>query len=208
MSLTRKLLSTMGIEDDKVDEIIKAHLDTVNGLKEERDKYKESSAKQDTLQKDYDAVKKELDEIKASNSKSPYKAKFEALEKEKADLSKQFEDYKKEVADKELKAKKVTAYKNLLKKSGVSDKRLDTILKVTDLSNINLEEDGSIKDNEKVEAKIKEEWADFIVTESGRGTNTATPPVRDNSANPKQSRASLLAQKYHANLYGANKKED
>lgn len=208
MSLTRKLLSTMGIEDDKVDEIIKAHLDTVNGLKEERDKYKESSDKQDTLQKDYDAVKKELDEIKASNSKSPYKAKYEALEKEKADLSKQFEDYKKEVADKELKAKKVTAYKNLLKKSGVSDKRLDTILKVTDLSSINLEDDGSIKDTEKVEAKIKDEWADFIVTESGRGTNTATPPTRDNSANPKQSRASLLAQKYHANLYGANKKED
>ena len=37
MSLTRKFLSALGIEDDKVDEIISAHTDTVNALKEQRD---------------------------------------------------------------------------------------------------------------------------------------------------------------------------
>ncbi len=35
MALTRKFLAALGIEDDKVDEIIQAHTETVNGLKDE-----------------------------------------------------------------------------------------------------------------------------------------------------------------------------
>ena len=37
MSLTRKFLSAMGIEEDKIEQIIDAHTDTVNALKEARD---------------------------------------------------------------------------------------------------------------------------------------------------------------------------
>ena len=37
MALTRKFLKAMGIEDEKAEEIISAHVETVNGLKGERD---------------------------------------------------------------------------------------------------------------------------------------------------------------------------
>ena len=40
MALTRKFLSALGIEEDKVDEIIKAHTETVDALKEQRDELK------------------------------------------------------------------------------------------------------------------------------------------------------------------------
>ena len=40
MALTRKFLSALGIEEAKIDEIISAHADTVNALKEQRDSYK------------------------------------------------------------------------------------------------------------------------------------------------------------------------
>ena len=40
MALTRKFLSAMGIEQDKVDEIINAHVEVTDALKEERDRYK------------------------------------------------------------------------------------------------------------------------------------------------------------------------
>ena len=33
MALTRKMLKAMGIEDDKIDQIIEAHTETVDGLK-------------------------------------------------------------------------------------------------------------------------------------------------------------------------------
>ena len=40
MPLTRKMLSAMGIDEDKQDEIINAHVEVVNALKEERDRSK------------------------------------------------------------------------------------------------------------------------------------------------------------------------
>ena len=59
MALTRKFLSAMGIEDEKVDEIIGAHTETVNALKEQRDSYKADAEK-------LPAVQKELDDMKAA----------------------------------------------------------------------------------------------------------------------------------------------
>ena len=49
----------MGIEADKIDEIISAHTDTVNALKEQRDTYKADAEK-------LPAVQKELDDLKAA----------------------------------------------------------------------------------------------------------------------------------------------
>ena len=54
MALTRKALSTMGIEDDKIDQIISMHTETVNALKEERDKYKDGAEKLETVKKELD----------------------------------------------------------------------------------------------------------------------------------------------------------
>lgn len=40
MPLTRKMLKAMGIEEDKIEQIIEAHADTVDALRDERDGYK------------------------------------------------------------------------------------------------------------------------------------------------------------------------
>ena len=45
MALTRKFLKALGIEDEKVDEIISAHTETVDALKAERDGYKADAEK-------------------------------------------------------------------------------------------------------------------------------------------------------------------
>ena len=47
MALTRKFLTALGIEADKVDEIINAHAETVDALKAERDTYKDKAEKFD-----------------------------------------------------------------------------------------------------------------------------------------------------------------
>ena len=56
MALTRKFLRALGIEDDKVEEIIGAHLETVNPLKDERDNLKEQADHAAELQKQVDAL--------------------------------------------------------------------------------------------------------------------------------------------------------
>jgi len=106
-----------------------------------------------------------------------WKTKFNTLKTE-------FDEYKKTETQKADKAKKTEAYRALLKKAGVSDKRLDTVLKCSDVDSITLGDDGSIVDADKLETSIKTEWADFIVAEGARGAGTATPPA-NNGGNTK-----------------------
>lgn len=166
MSLTRKFLSAFGIEEDKVDEIIKAHTETVDALKEQRDAYKADAEK-------LPAVQKELDDLKAAaekGDKDPYKVKYEALKED-------FDKFKNEQKEKETHAKKESAYKALLEEAGISEKRIASVLKVSDVDAIEFAEDGKVKDADTLKASIKKEWEDFIVTKDTQGAPTATPPA-------------------------------
>ena len=166
MSLTRKFLSAFGIEEDKVDEIIKAHTETVDALKEQRDAYKADAEK-------LPAVQKELDDLKAAaekGDKDPYKVKYEALKED-------FDKFKNEQKEKETHAKKESAYRALLEEAGISEKRIASVLKVSDVDAIEFAEDGKVKDADTLKASIKQEWEDFIVTKDTQGAPTATPPA-------------------------------
>ena len=195
MSLTRKALSAMGLEGDKIDQIIEMHTDTVNALKEERDSFKADAEKLPTVQK-------ELDAIKAEGSKdSVWKVKYDAKTEELDALQKEFTQYKDGVAAKETKATKAEAYKALLKKVGVSEKRIDAVMKVSDVDKVELSDDGTIKGAEEIEKQIAEEWSDFIVQEKTKGADVSTPPA-NNGGNTQKGEASKIAQQYHDNLYG------
>lgn len=187
MALTRKFLAALGIEADKVDEIIEAHTTTVNALKEDRDKYKTDAEKLPDVQK-------ELDDLKAQPV-DDYKDKYDALKKE-------YDDYKADVDAKSVKAQKTEAYKKLLKDAKVSEKRIDSVLRVSDIDKIELDKDGNIKGADDLKKNIETEWADFIVTEEAKGASTATPPEGGGNTPPPVSRAAQLAAKYRQNLYG------
>ena len=179
MALTRKFLSAMGIEDDKIDEIINAHRETVDGLKDEAEKYKADAEKLQSAQKEL----KEAREAMANGDKSPYKVKYEAKVEEITELQKQFDDFKADVEAKAITAKKTDAYRKLLKEAGVSEKRIDAVLRVSPIDDLEIDKDGNAKDAEKLTEAIKSEWADFIVDVSEQGAKTATPP--DNNGGRK-----------------------
>ena len=171
MALTRKFLSALGIEADKIDEIIEAHTDSVNALKEQRDAYKADAEKLEKVTEERDTLKKELAE--ADNGKG-YKDQYEKLKGE-------FDSYKADVEKKATKQSKTEAYKALLKESGISEKRIGTVLKVSGdaVDAIELDKDGRIKDADKLTESIKSEWADFIVKESEVGADTKKPPANN-----------------------------
>jgi len=171
MALTRKFLQAMGIEADKVDEIINAHLDTVNALKAERDEFKATAEAEQDTQKKLDEALKEIETLKDSAQKGEnYKSDYDKLKEE-------YDGYKKNVeAEKSLNAKS-TAYKNLLRGIGVTEKRIDKIVKLAELDKIELDKDGNIKGADDLKKSLSEEWADFIVTEQSKGADTATPPT-------------------------------
>lgn len=162
MAFTRKFLSALGIDADKVDEIIQAHTEVTDALKEERDKYKADAERLPDIEKRLAEAEKKVE------GNDPYKDKYEALQKE-------YEDYKAEVSTKETTAKKESAFRHVLKDIGIPDKRIDSVMKVSDINGIELTEEG-IKDEDTLKAKLKEEWSDFIATKSTEGVPSANPP--------------------------------
>ena len=51
MALTRKMLKAMGIEDEKIEQIIEEHVESIDGLKAERDRYKSGAEEAEGLRK-------------------------------------------------------------------------------------------------------------------------------------------------------------
>lgn len=196
MALTRKMLKAMGIEDEKIDQIIEAHTETVDALKEQRDKYKADAEKLPDVQKELDDMK----DAAEKDGENPYKAQYD-------DLKKEFDDYKADVTAKETKARKTAAYRKLLQDSKISEKRLDSILKLSPVDDIELDDKGEIKDAADVKKKIEEEWSDFIVNEETHGAGVQNPPAGGNPAGANgggtKSRAAQIQQAYQASLYGS-----
>lgn len=125
------------------------------------------------------------------------------------ELKDDFESYKGEQAKKETRSAKEKAYRELLKQAGVSDKRLESILRVCDVDSVEFDDKGAIKGSDKLLESIKSEWADFIPTKETKGADTANPPVNNGGQEKPESRAAQLAESYHASLYGGgeSKKE-
>lgn len=168
MALTRRMLQAMGIESEKVDEIIEAHVEVVDSIKAERDAYK---ADAEALP----GVKSELEALKASannNKEDSYKVKYEAIKEE-------FEEYKKDIEAKASQSKKESAYRELLINAGIPEKRIDAIMRVSDIGSIEFDEDGNTKNAEELTKAITEEWGDFIPTKSVEGAKMANPPANN-----------------------------
>lgn len=159
MALTRKFLSAMGIEADKVDEIITAHTEVTDALKTERDKYKKDADELPKVQAQLDEALKKGDDA--------YKEKYEQEHKA-------FEDYKKTQDAEALQRKKKSAYREILKEAGIQDKRIDAVLKVSGdvINKIELDDDGKVKDADELTKAAASEWPEFIAKEETHGTNT------------------------------------
>lgn len=166
MALTRKGLLAAGLTENQVDFVLEGHTETVDGLKEERDRYKADAEK-------LPGVQKELDDLKGK-SDDGYKAKYESEHKA-------FEDYKTSVAAEKTTAAKEKALETALKKVGIADKRLQSVARLCKgdglLDKLELDDKGSIKDPDKLEASLKESYSDYIVKTSTQGANTPNPPA-------------------------------
>ena len=165
MALTRKFLEALGIEQAKIDEIISAHTEVTDSLKADRDSYKEKAEKYDETKTELDKAKSELEKV----NKDEYKNKYESLEAE-------FNKYKTDIAEKEVKGKKEEAYKKMLKEIGVNEKSIDAIVKVKDLSSLKLDDKGNIVDVDTLKESEKKDWEGFIIKSEEEGQYPNTPP--------------------------------
>ena len=142
-----------------------------------------------TLKADLEKAERERDTYKA---KAPKEGE-ETVSKEDYDkLKKEYDDYKADITAKTTRTEKENAFRELLKSVGVSEKRLNAIIKVSDIDGLELEKDGKIKNADKHTESIKTEWAEFIETTTTRGANTANPPANNGKGTGK-TREEILA---------------
>ena len=195
-SLTRKFLEALGVEEKAQDQIMEKHSEVVNEIKTERDKFKEDAEK-------LPEVQKQLDDLKAKQSDGD-PSELEKVKKDLADKTAEFDKYKADIEAKETKAKKETAFRKLLKDAGISEKRIDVVVKASpnEIESIAFDKEGNIKDSDKLTASVKETWADFVVTQQQGGAQVQNPPAGNGGDNPKPSRAAELFKQHAAEMYG------
>ena len=158
----REILSEAGVEKENmseaVEKIINGHLASIDVLRETIDDQK----------KEIEASKKELDELKGDGT--DYREKYEKEHEA-------FKAYKADVEQKGVRESKEKAMRGILKEIGISEKRLDSVLKLCDVDGLELTTKGEIKGKDKLAESLKDEWSDFISTTSVEGANTANPPT-------------------------------
>lgn len=179
MALTRRFLTALGIDADKVDEIITAHSETVDGLKADRDKFKADAEKLADVQK-------ELDSLKAKGT-DDYKEKYE---KEK----KAFEDFKNDITAKETKAAKENAVKAYFEGKNISGKNLEIAMRGcgSEIAAIELS-DGKIKDTKSLDDLVSGTFAGLVGTTRVEGAGTNTPPGNGAGGKKTMTRDEILA---------------
>ena len=200
MALTQKMLQAMDIPEEKIDQIIEAHRETVNGLKSDRDKYKEAADKLPDVEKQLADANAKLEKMQSGDWENKYNT-----------LKGEYDTYKSDTEKKATQAKKEAAYRKLLKDAGVSDSRIDTVIKVsgTAIDGLKFDKDGAVEDAEKLTGNIKKEWADFIQTTSVKGADVSTPPANNGGKTDSGAKrvADMVAQYRNAH-YGNPIKED
>lgn len=172
MALTRKMLTALEIPADKQDEIINAHLETVNGLKEERDALRVEANGYADMQRQLTEAQAKIKQ--AEETETVPKSEYLLLKTE-------YDEYKNGIEAQAVRAKKENAFRALLKAAGVSEARMDAIVRVSDVDAIELDENGAAVDADSRTEALKTEWADFIPTVTVRGAQTATPPANNNA---------------------------
>lgn len=170
----KEILSKAGVDSEHmkeaVNEIIEGHTTSIEALREERDNYKAEAKKVEELQKQLEKAQKDLKDATSDEAEEKYKTKYEMLKDE-------FKEYKKGIEEKATKESKSKAYKEILKEAGISDKRIDAVLKVSDVDSIEFDDDGKVKDKDDILKSIKDEWSDFIQTADVKGAETDNPPA-------------------------------
>lgn len=171
MALTKaqvkEILSEAGADGEKiadaVQKILDGHVATIVALKEERD-----------------SLKAEIEQNKADL------AEYEKLKKNSGDieaLQKEYDDYKAKVEADKTWTKKESAYRSTLKKAGISEKRIDTIVKCSreEIEGIEFDEEDNVKDEEAIIERNKTNWSDFVENIQKEGVKTPTPPSNGGS---------------------------
>lgn len=175
MSLTRRMLKEMGLEDENIEKIIEAHTDTVDALKNERDNYKKDVEK-------LKEVESELSKLK-ENGGDTWEEKYNTLKNDFEKYKDDFEKYKLEIEEKESTARKEKSARAYFESKNITGKNLEIAIRGSKQEIKELELDGDkIKDTTKLDDLINGDFSGLVGTLKTAGASTPNPPTGGGSS--------------------------
>lgn len=182
MALTRKMLKAMGIEEEKIDQIIEAHGETVDALKTERDGFKADAEK-------VPGIQKELDDLKAKGDGG--------FQKKYTDEHAAFEAYKAEQAKKETAAAKEKVGRAYFEGKKITGKNLELAMRAARAELDAAELDGDkFKDTKALDALVAGDLSGLVVNTKSKGADTADPPGNNGGDEAPTTLAGALRERY------------
>lgn len=136
----------------------------------------------DALHKETDELKDQLDAEKEARTQA--EKDRDAANGGKEAAEKALTDYKAQQTQKDTRAAKAAAYKQLLKDNGVYEKYFDRVVKMTgaDIDALELDENGKAKNAKKFMDNLKDEvWGNFVFNTKTEGAKVDTPPTNTGS---------------------------
>lgn len=177
MAFTRKFLAALGIEADKIDQIMEAHVDVTDALKAQ---ITEAADSRDELDKVKDQLRQAKESLKAT------KDQLTAAEKERDDYKSksetsaaEFEKLKTETSAKETAARREAALRAELRAKKYSDEAASIIFdsKRDFAAKVELGEDGTATNLSKIMDEIESAYPQYKPQSTTNSSQPATPPA-------------------------------
>ena len=165
MSLTRKMLKALGLEEDKIEQVIDAHTETVDALKGQLAALQEDAQSLAVVTSERDALKAKITDLE---TKAPDAAKVQA----------DYDAFKAQVAAEKETAQKAALFQRALNAAGVTrESAQKALLKVVDLTSVKLTDEGKLDGTDALIAPLKTDYADFFATTQQGGVPPVNPPT-------------------------------
>lgn len=181
MSLTRKQLREMALSDEAIDQIIRAHMDTVDALRKERDEAAERAAalttERDTLQSRVDAL-------------TP-------LEEQVRQVQSDFDRYKADAEAEAVSRRRQGWIRDALLRAGANEKALTLLSGAVNEDAVPPEEDAEALD--ALIAPVKEQYADFFAQPVYLALPSLQPPQSTRGALTRHDISRMSAEEINDN---------
>lgn len=183
MALTRKMLEEWGIDSETAEKVIKGHMATTNGVKDDLDALQRES---EGLKKQLEEANSQLEEAKKAAADDDTGAKLKAVQDE-------FDAYKANVEAKDARAVAEKLFREQLRAAKVDDRYADLAVKDMEPSQYAVK-DGAFEDAEavgKAVAAFAEKYPQFVTATNTIGANVAHPPATGGGALTKEQFAKM-----------------
>ena len=210
------MLTAMGIEGEKIDQIIEAHTETTEALKAKAEEAEARAEEMKGQAAKVSDLEKQIEDMKAADDGDEWKAKYEQAKAdadklqsdldrangEKDKLQGEFDAYKGQVESERADAQKLELYKGLLREIGLDEKRVEKAARLKPLDELTVEE-GALAGYEELKKAEAEEWAEFIPQSQGtHGQAVPTPQKGEPTGDGPDASISQALKERHERLYG------